>query len=75
MVSRRTVTGNIKAPWAASCKPSWEAAAPARFRVPGPAEARGEQMDYASFFSFTHIRGADRTPPDRRQTDASPQTP
>ena len=39
MVSRRTVTDNIKAPWAASCKPSWEAAAPVRFRVPGPAKS------------------------------------
>ena len=37
-----------------------------------PPLARREQLAYASFFSFTHIRGADRTParppPDRRIT-------
>ena len=47
MVSRRTVTDNIKAPWAASCKPSWEAAAPVRFR-PRPGNRRPPQKPAGS---------------------------
>ena len=42
MVSLRTVPDNIKAPWAASYKPSLEAAALVRFR-PRPGKSRPPQ--------------------------------
>ena len=64
MVSLRTVPDNIKAPWAASCKPSLEAAALVRFR-PRPGKSQPTQKSAEAHTSTPGGNAAARVQPAR----------